>query len=78
MGRYDRDDAGCRARHWPEESLPGFFIATGLSGHGFGIGPGVGKVAAGLLTGTNSGIDIRPFRLSRFFDGSPIRMGPAL
>ena len=62
----------------PEERLPGFFIATGLSGHGFGIGPGVGKVAAGLLTGKDSGIDIRPFRLSRFFDGSPIRPGPAL
>jgi glycine/D-amino acid oxidase-like deaminating enzyme len=62
----------------PEDRLPGFFIATGLSGHGFGIGPGVGKVAAGLLTGKDSGIDIRPFRLSRFFDGSPIQMGPAL
>ncbi len=62
----------------PEESLPGFFIATGLSGHGFGIGPGAGKVAAGMLTGKDSGIDIRPFRRSRFFDGSPIRMGPAL
>jgi len=62
----------------PEERLPGFFIATGLSGHGFGIGPGVGKAAAAMLTGKDSGIDIRPFRLSRFFDGSPIRMGPAL
>ena len=62
----------------PEESLPGFFIATGLSGHGFGIGPGAGKVAAGMLTGKDSDIDIRHFRRSRFFDGSPIRPGPAL
>ncbi len=62
----------------PDESLPGFFIATGLSGHGFGIGPGAGKTAAGMLTGKDSGIDIRPFRLSRFFDGSPITLGPAL
>ncbi len=62
----------------PDESLPGFFIATGLSGHGFGLGPGAGKAAAGMLTGKDSGIDIRPFRLSRFFDGSPITLGPAL
>jgi len=62
----------------PEESLPGFFIATGLSGHGVGIGPGVGKAAAGMLTGKDSGIDLKPFRLSRFFDGSPIELGPAL
>jgi len=62
----------------PEESLPGFFIATGLSGHGFGIGPGAGKAAAAMLTGKDKGIDISPFRLSRFFDGSPITPGPSL
>src|SRR5207253_1305176 len=28
------------------ESLPGFFIATGFSGHGFGIGPGAGQLVA--------------------------------
>ena len=61
----------------PEEKLPGFFIATGLSGHGFGIGPGAGKAAAGMLTGKDSGIDITPFRRSRFFDGSPLTWGPA-
>ncbi len=61
-----------------EEGLPGFYMATGLSGHGFGIGPGAGKAAAGMLTGRDSGIDITPFRLSRFFDGSPLILGPAL
>ncbi len=55
------------------ESIPGFHIATGLSGHGFGIGPGAGKALAAMLTGNNVGIDMTPFRLSRFFDGSPIR-----
>lgn len=55
------------------ESLRGFHVATGFSGHGFGIGPGAGKVIAGLLTGDDVGIDIRDLRLSRFFDGSPIR-----
>ena len=28
--------------------LPGFHLATGFSGHGFGIGPGAGKAIAGL------------------------------
>ncbi len=55
------------------DSLPGFHIATGFSGHGFGIGPGAGKAIAGMLTGADSGIDISAFRLQRFFDGSPIR-----
>ncbi len=54
-------------------NLPGFHIATGFSGHGFGIGPGAGKVIAGMLSGSDSGIDISEFRLSRFFDGSPIK-----
>jgi glycine/D-amino acid oxidase-like deaminating enzyme len=54
-------------------ALPGFFIATGFSGHGFGIGPGAGKAIAGLLSGNDSGIDLNAFRLSRFFDGTPIR-----
>jgi glycine/D-amino acid oxidase-like deaminating enzyme len=56
------------------ESIPGFYIATGLSGHGFGIGPGAGKALAALLTGDDVGIDMAPFRLSRFFDGSPMQL----
>lgn len=57
-----------------DDSIPGFHIATGLSGHGFGIGPGAGKALAAMLTGTDVGIDLTPFRLSRFFDGSPIKL----
>jgi glycine/D-amino acid oxidase-like deaminating enzyme len=53
--------------------LPGFHIATGLSGHGFGLGPGAGKALAGMLTGNDTGIDLEPLRYGRFFDGSPIR-----
>ena len=55
------------------DSIPGLHIATGFSGHGFGIGPGAGKAIAGMLTGNDSGIDLGEFRLGRFFDGSPIR-----
>ncbi len=57
----------------PIDSLPGLYIATGFSGHGFGLGPGAGKAIAGMLTGTETGIDLKPLRLSRFFDGSRIR-----
>jgi len=56
------------------ESIPGFHIGTGLSGHGFGIGPGAGKALAGMLTNMDVGIDMTPFRLSRFFDGSPMQL----
>ncbi|MDE0193021.1 MAG: FAD-binding oxidoreductase [Gammaproteobacteria bacterium] len=52
--------------------LPGFHIATGFSGHGFGIGPGAGKAIAGLLTGDDVGLDVSAFRLGRFSDGTGI------
>ncbi|RZV39062.1 MAG: FAD-binding oxidoreductase [Chromatiales bacterium] len=55
------------------DGKPGFYLATGFSGHGFGLGPGAGKVIAGMLTNTDTGIDIAPLRLGRFFDGSPIK-----
>jgi glycine/D-amino acid oxidase-like deaminating enzyme len=54
----------------PVESIPGFFIATGFSGHGFGIGPGAGKLVADMVTGDPTLVDPGPFRLSRFTDGS--------
>lgn len=57
----------------PIDRIPGFHVATGFSGHGFGIGPGAGKAIAAMLTGTDSGIDLSQLRLERFFDGSPIR-----
>ena len=51
----------------------GFHIATGLSGHGFGIGPGCGKAVATMLMGGDNPIDLSHFQLGRFFDGTPIR-----
>ncbi len=56
----------------------GLTIATGMSGHGFGIGPGMGRVVADLVTGRPVGHDLGRFRLARFSDGSPIRPGPSL
>jgi len=46
--------------------LPGFILATGFSGHGFGIGPGAGRAVAALAMGASPGLDMRPFRLDRF------------
>jgi glycine/D-amino acid oxidase-like deaminating enzyme len=46
-------------------SLPGFFIASGFSGHGFGIGPGAGHLVADLVTGKTPIVDPRPFRYER-------------
>ncbi|MGI9327386.1 MAG: NAD(P)/FAD-dependent oxidoreductase [Pseudomonadales bacterium] len=59
-------------------SYPGLFLATGFSGHGFGIGPGAGQVMADLVTGKTSAHDLTRFRLSRFSDGSPMNVGPGL
>ncbi|MBV9859028.1 MAG: FAD-binding oxidoreductase [Alphaproteobacteria bacterium] len=58
------------------DTLPGFFIATGFSGHGFGIGPGAGKLVADMVTGAPTLVDPAPFRLSRFTDGSNPRPHP--
>jgi glycine/D-amino acid oxidase-like deaminating enzyme len=56
------------------DSLPGCFIATGFSGHGFGIGPGAGRLVAELVSGDQPVVDPAPYRLSRFFDGSKIQV----
>jgi glycine/D-amino acid oxidase-like deaminating enzyme len=48
------------------EAIPGLFIATGLSGHGFGIGPGVGYAMAQLLRGDPPVVDLKALRFSRF------------
>jgi len=59
-------------------ALPGLMLATGMSGHGFGIGPGFGRVIADMVTGRAAGHDMTRFRLSRFSDGSPMDLGPTL
>ncbi|MCE8008388.1 FAD-binding oxidoreductase [Aestuariivita sp.] len=57
----------------PVDDLPGLFMGTGFSGHGFGIGPGAGQLLADLVTGHPPVVDPHAFRLSRFSDGSPVR-----
>ena len=62
----------------PVGTLPGLTVATGFSGHGFGIGPAAGCLAAELAIGATASADPTPFRISRFSDGSPIMIGPEI
>ncbi|MEM7221578.1 MAG: FAD-binding oxidoreductase [Pseudomonadota bacterium] len=59
----------------PVEALPGYFIAAGFSGHGFGLGPGAGLLMAQLVAGETPAVDMTPFRYSRFIDGTKIVPG---
>ena len=56
------------------DSVPGFHIATGFSGHGFGIGPAAGRLMADLVTASTPIVDPSAFRFSRFSDGSKIEV----
>lgn len=60
------------------EAIKGLFIATGFSGHGFGIGPAAGKIMSELIQGNASRHDLSRFRFSRFSDGSQLKLGPSL
>jgi glycine/D-amino acid oxidase-like deaminating enzyme len=57
----------------PVDGLPGLFIATGFSGHGFGIGPAAGYVTAQLASGQTPLVDLHPFRFTRFGEGDVTR-----
>lgn len=56
------------------DGIPGFHIATGFSGHGFGIGPAAGRLMADLVTDRPPVVDPKDFRFSRFSDGSKIEL----
>jgi glycine/D-amino acid oxidase-like deaminating enzyme len=53
----------------PVPQLPGFFLASGFSGHGFGIGPAAGRLAADLISGDAPIVDPHPLRFPRFSEG---------
>ncbi|WP_435167534.1 NAD(P)/FAD-dependent oxidoreductase [Falsirhodobacter sp. 1013] len=46
--------------------VPGLVLAAGLSGHGFGIGPGVGHLVADLALGRDPITEVAQYRLDRF------------
>lgn len=45
--------------------IDGLYVSTGYSGHGFGIGPGAGRLAADLVSGAAPCVDPAPFRFDR-------------
>jgi glycine/D-amino acid oxidase-like deaminating enzyme len=45
--------------------LPGFILAAGFSGHGFGIGPGAGHLVADIVTAMPPIVDPTPYRPER-------------
>jgi glycine/D-amino acid oxidase-like deaminating enzyme len=48
------------------DSVRGLVVATGFSGHGFGLGPAVGRNVADLITGAKPNAALQPLRLERF------------
>ena len=52
--------------------IGGYYVATGYSGHGFGMGAATGKLMSELVVGAPSSVDMHPFRFGRFSDGSKL------
>ena len=50
----------------PVEEVSGLILACGFSGHGFGIGPAVGKLLSQLAVGDQPEIDLQALRYDRF------------
>lgn len=53
----------------PDDGPEGFFVATGLSGHGFALGPAAAKLVTDLVLGEVPSVDPHPFRYARFAEG---------
>ncbi|MBI1734386.1 MAG: FAD-binding oxidoreductase [Candidatus Rokubacteria bacterium] len=49
----------------------GFYVAAGMSGHGFKLAPAVGEMMAALITGAASPVSLTPFTLDRFAAARP-------
>lgn len=49
-----------------ESPVKGFFVAAGMSGHGFKLAPAVGEMVAALTTRSTSPVSLAPFQLTRF------------
>lgn len=49
-----------------QSPVAGFWIAAGMSGHGFKLAPAVGETMAALITGAQPAVSATPFRCERF------------
>ena len=56
------------------DGLEGYYIASGFSGHGFGMGAATGLIMSELVMDGKSRFDLDAFRLSRFTDGSKLEL----
>lgn len=52
------------------EKPKGLMVATGLSGHGFAMGPILGRLMSELIAEGKTSLDIHGFRFSRFAEGA--------
>jgi glycine/D-amino acid oxidase-like deaminating enzyme len=52
--------------------VAGLLVATGFSGHGFGMGPIAGRLMAELIAEGKPSLDLSAFRFTRFTDGQPL------
>ena len=50
----------------------GLVLATGFSGHGFGMGPIVGRLISELILRGKPSLDLHAFRFSRYSDGTKL------
>ena len=50
----------------PAPEVKGLVLAAGFSGHGFGIGPGIGALIAQYLTTGKISAMLKPFSFERF------------
>ncbi len=57
----------------PLPGVEGLIVATGFSGHGFGIGSGAGHLVADMVCNETPLVDPL-FHISRFSDGTKIRI----
>jgi sarcosine oxidase, subunit beta len=71
-GRFTRGYAGAFdiTPDWmpilDQSPVSGFWLAAGMSGHGFKLSPAVGEMLAALITGGCPPVSPTPFRLDRF------------
>jgi len=73
VGRHDRFHARCDPGHLGGgPAARPLTLSTGYSGHGFGIGPAAGRLAADLIAGDPPIVDPHPFRYSRMVDGTDL------
>jgi glycine/D-amino acid oxidase-like deaminating enzyme len=51
------------------EKIPGLFVASGFSGHGFKLSPVVGRLLAQSALGLPTDVPLAPYALDRFASG---------